>query len=115
MKNFKGQGNTLNWTNGTGGDIASGAGVLVGKLFGCAAGDIADGADGVLNLVGEYDLPKAASQAWTVGAKVFWDDTAKNCTTTASGNTFIGAATLAIGSGAGETTGTVRLNGVAAA
>lgn len=115
MKNFKGQGNTLNWDNGTGDDVASGAGVLVGKLFGIAAGDIADGETGVLNLVGEYELPKAASQAWTVGAKVFWDDTAKNCTTTATSNTFIGAATVAIGSGAAETIGTVRLNGVAAA
>lgn len=115
MKNFKGQGNTLNWNNGTGGAIAAGAGVLVGKLFGIASGDIADGEDGVLNLVGEYDLPKAGSQAWTVGAKVFWDDTAKNCTTTATSNTFIGAATVAVGSGAGETLGTVRLNGVAAA
>lgn len=115
MKNYKGQGNTLNWTNGTGSDVSSGAGVLVGKLFGVAAGDIADGEDGVLNLVGEYELPKAASQAWSVGAKVFWDDTNKNCTTTATSNTFIGAATVAIGSGADETTGTVRLNGVAAA
>jgi predicted RecA/RadA family phage recombinase len=107
MKNFVSVGNTLTITAGA--DIASGAGVLVGSLFGVAAGAIANGAEGVINLTGVYDLPKVGSQAWTVGALIYWTGTA--CTTTASTNKLIGVAVAAVGSGAGETTGRVRLNG----
>jgi predicted RecA/RadA family phage recombinase len=92
-------------------DVASGAGALVGTLFGVANGTALSGADVVLSTLGVFDLAKAASQAWTVGAAIYWDNSAKNCTTTSSGNTLIGKALLAVGSGAGETTGRVRLNG----
>lgn len=66
MKNFIAVGDTLTITAGA--DIASGEAVLVGSLFGVAAGAIANGTEGVINLTGVYDLPKTASQAWTVGA-----------------------------------------------
>lgn len=112
MKNYVSSGATLTITAGA--DIASGAGVLVGSLFGVAAGAIANGADGTINLTGVYDLPKVGSQAWTVGAKVYWDAANARCTTVASGNTLIGVAAREVGSGAGETTGRVRLNGTAA-
>jgi predicted RecA/RadA family phage recombinase len=111
MKNFVSQGNTLAITAAAA--IASGDGVLTGSLFGVAAGDIAVGEEGIVNLTGVYDLPKAASQAWTVGAKVYWDNANKRCTTAASGNTLIGAAVLAVGGTASEVVGRVRLNGVA--
>ena len=107
MKNFVAAGDTLTITAGA--DIASGDGVLVGSLFGVATGAIANGAQGVINLVGVYDLPKVGSQAWTVGALVYWTGTA--CTATASTNKLIGVAVAAVGSGAGETIGRVRLNG----
>lgn len=109
MKNFVAVGNTLTITAGA--DIASGAGVLVGSLFGVAAGAIANGADGVINLTGIYDLPKVGSQAWTVGALVYWDAANNRCTTTAGSLKLIGVAAAAVGSGAGETVGRVRLNG----
>lgn len=112
MKNFKSQGNTLTFTAGAA--YSSGDGVLLGSLFGVAAGDIANGDDGVLNLTGVYELPKIGSQAWTVGALVYWDDGNSRCTTVSTDNTLIGAATVAVGSGAGETLGTVRLNGTVA-
>lgn len=111
MKNYVSQGNTLAITAAAA--IASGDGVLTGSLFGVAAGDIAVGEDGIVELTGVFDLPKAASQAWTVGAKVYWDDTNKRCTTVATGNTLIGAAVLAVGGTASEVVGRVRLNGVA--
>jgi hypothetical protein len=38
-------------------------------------------------LVGVFDITKVGSQAWTVGAKVYWDDTNKRCTTVATDNT----------------------------
>lgn len=111
MKNFIAVGNTLTITAEA--DIASGAGVLVGSLFGVADGHIAEGAEGVINLTGIYDLPKQPSQAWTVGAKIYWDAGNARCTTTASSNTLIGIAVLATGGTAGEIVGRVRLNGAA--
>lgn len=112
MKNYVSSGATLTITATAA--ISSGDGVLAGSIFGVAAGDIANGADGIINLSGVYDLPKVGSQAWTVGAKVYWDAANARCTTAATGNTLIGVAVLAVGSGAGETTGRVRLNGTAA-
>ena len=95
-------------------DVASGAGFLVGSLFAVALGAASNGGAVRGKTTGVFDLVKAASQAWTVGVKVYWDNTAKNCTTTVGSNTLIGVAAAAVGSGAGETTGRVRLNGTAA-
>lgn len=109
MRNFVSAGNSLTLVAAA--LTASGSGVLAGSLFGVAAHSAASGEDLVINLGGVYDLPKKASQAWTVGAKIYWDSTAKECTTTATDNTLIGCAVLAVGSGAGELVGRVRLNG----
>ena len=113
MKNFVQRGDVLTTPNTTGALIASGQGVLLGALFGVAANISAVDDDLVLNLDGVFILPKAASQAWTVGQKVYWDNTNKVCTTTATGNTLIGAAWAPVAGGAGDTTGRVRLNGIA--
>ena len=91
--------------------VASGDGLLVGSLFGIATHDAASSAEVETQLTGVVDMAKAASQAWTVGAKVYWDNTAKVATITATGNVLIGAAMLAVGNTAGETIGRVRLNG----
>lgn len=91
--------------------VLSGDGLLVGSLFGIATHDAASGAEVETQLTGVVDMAKAASQAWTVGAKVYWDNTAKVATTTATNNTMIGVALLAVGNTAGETIGRVRLNG----
>jgi predicted RecA/RadA family phage recombinase len=89
--------------------VTSGQGALVGALFGVASADYANGALGEFVTQGVFDLPKAGSQAWTVGVKVYWDNTNRVCTTTASGNTLIGVATAAVAGGAGDTIGRVRL------
>lgn len=111
MKNYIAPGDMLPFT--ASGAVASGDGVLAGTLFGVAAGDVADGEVGNLKTTGVFELPKAGSQAWTVGAKVYWTSGGA-ATTTASGNTLIGVAYEAVGSGAAETLGKVRLNGVPA-
>lgn len=89
----------------------SGQCALIGLIIGVAQNDLLITEVGPFKTKGVFDLPKAPSQAWTVGAIVYWDDTNKYFTTTSSGNTKAGAALLAVGSGAGETTGRVRLNG----
>jgi predicted RecA/RadA family phage recombinase len=92
-------------------DVASGDGLLVGSIFGVASGAALSGAEVETQLTGVVDLAKVASQGWTAGARVYWDNTARRVTNVASGNTLIGVAVLAVGSGAEETIGRVRLNG----
>ena len=108
MKNYVQPGNTITLTAPTGG-VASGAGVLVGTLFGVCAYDAAAGAEVEVEVVGVFELAKA-SGAITEGAKVYWDATAKNVTTTASGNTLVGAAVRAAATG--DAKARIRLNGV---
>jgi predicted RecA/RadA family phage recombinase len=91
--------------------VESGDGLLVGAIFGVASHDAASGAEVETQLTGILDLAKTASQAWTAGAKVYWDNAAKRVTNVASGNTLVGVAVLAVGGGADETIGRVRLNG----
>lgn len=109
MKNFKQQGDNL--TLPAPYDVASGGGALIGSVFGIASVTALSGVAVAFVRVGVFTLPKPGSQAWAVGAKLYWDNTAKNVTTTSSGNTLIGAAAAAVGSGAGETSGDVLLTG----
>lgn len=108
MRNFVQPGDVLDLTAPAA--LTAGQGVLIGALFGVAAETAASGATFELHVKGVYDLPKVGSQAWTVGALVYWDAANARCTTTAAGNTLIGHCVLAVGSGAGETIGRVRLS-----
>lgn len=108
MKNYVQPGTTLTLTAPYA--VTSGDGLLVGSIFGVAAGDAASGATVEAALTGVFDLTKIGSQAWTVGAKVYWDDGNKRCTTVATDNTLIGVAVEAVAGGAGDTIGRVRLN-----
>ena len=89
--------------------VSSGDGVLVGSIFGVAATDAANAADVVVNICGVWELPKTSAQAWTVGARIYWDDGNSECTTTATSNKLIGVATAAAANP--SDTGNVRLNG----
>lgn len=89
--------------------VLSGAGVLIGSLFGVASGDAASGAEVMLNTTGVYDLPKQTGQAWTAGQLLYWSGT--NVTNVVATNKLIGCAARAELSGA--TVGRVRLNGIA--
>jgi predicted RecA/RadA family phage recombinase len=89
--------------------VASGAGVLVGKIFGVALTDAASGETVAIQRRCVAQLAKETGQAWTVGAAIYWDNTNKRCTTTASGNTLIGAAFAAAASA--DTTGWVLVDG----
>jgi predicted RecA/RadA family phage recombinase len=106
MKNFVQRGDTL--TLPAPYDVTSGKGVLVGSIFGVASGDVLSGFDGEFDVEGVFDLTKATG-AVTQGAALYWDDTAKNVTTTSSGNTKIGVAVVAALSG--DATARIRLNG----
>lgn len=107
MKNYVQPGNVVTLTAPYA--LTSGKGFLVGSLFAVATTDADNGATVEGVTTGVFDLVKVGSQAWTQGVAVYWDNTNKYCTTTATDNTLIGHAIVAVGSGAGETTGRVRL------
>ncbi len=93
--------------------VASGAGFLVGSIFAVAQSAAANGAAVSGLTVGVVDLAKTDSQAWTVGARIYWDDTTKLCTTAAAAgaNKLIGVAVAAVAGTAGLIVGRVKLTG----
>ena len=107
MKNYVQPGETIEVTAPAA--LSSGDGVLVGTLFGVAQTDAANATQVQISRRGVFTLPKVLAQAWTQGAKIYWDNTAKNCTTVATSNTIIGAAVVAAANP--SATGTVLLDG----
>ncbi len=106
MKNFVQDGDTLALTAPY--DVDSGAGAKIGSLFGVAVADVLSGKTGQFKMTGVFDLPKTSAQAWTVGALIYWDDSNKVATSTASTNLCIGIAVAAAANP--SSTGRVRLN-----
>ena len=80
MKNYVQPGNTITLTAPYA--VTSGDGLLIGSIFGVAAGTAAVGEAVEAALTGVYDLKKVASQAWAAGDKVYWDNTAREATKT---------------------------------
>lgn len=113
MKTFVRPGISVEFTAPSGG-VTSGVGVLIGSLLVIPQVSAAQGErfNGITQ--GIVSHGKAASQAWTEGAKVYWDNTNKVFTTSSSGNTLAGCAAAAVGNEAGETTGSVFLVPMAA-
>jgi predicted RecA/RadA family phage recombinase len=107
MKNFIQPGHTVTLVAPYA--VLAGAGALVGTIFGVAACDVDNGAEGEFDLEGVFDLPKAAGVV-TRGVALYWDDTAKKLTTADEGNTRVGAAVLAAASDAALVR--VRLDGM---
>lgn len=106
MKNFVQPGDTLSLTAPYA--VASGAGMLVGALFAVAVAAADNGAPVEGKTTGVFELAKVEAQAWTQGARLYWDAATKLVTTVAAGNTLIGTATEAADNP--STTGLVRLN-----
>ena len=106
MKNYVQPGNAIDAVAPSGG-VISGKVVILASLIGVAAATVAEGTSFALHTEGVYELDKTSAQAWTVGAKIYWDATNKVATTTASGNTLIGVATAAAANP--SDTGFVRL------
>jgi predicted RecA/RadA family phage recombinase len=108
MKNFVQAGNVL--TAIAPASLASGEACLIGSIFGVATNAAASGAPVELWIAtGVVTLPAVTADTGTFGTKVYWDGTAKKVTTTATGNSLIGALTVAKTNT--DTIATVRLNG----
>lgn len=96
MNNYKQPGDVLTLTAPSGG-VTSGLGYKIGQLFVVAANTVAETLPFPARVSGVCELVKATGETWTEGALVYWDDSAKNVTTTATGNLKIGVATAAAG------------------
>jgi predicted RecA/RadA family phage recombinase len=110
MKNYVGTGEEIDFVAGA--NLSGGTGLLLGTIFGVVIGDVLSGSTGALFVgPGVVTLPKAATITPANGAKVYWDNTNLNVTTTASGNSLIGIAVLPVAAAA-DATLAVRLDGV---
>ncbi|MWP40330.1 DUF2190 family protein [Rhodobacter sphaeroides] len=109
MQNYIQKGDVITLTAPAGG-IASGDVLIVGNIFGVAAYSAAEGDPLELGTTGVFKLPKATAAMLTVGARVAWDNTAKNINVPGAGRFSVGVATEAAGNGI--TSVAVRLDGV---
>lgn len=110
MNNFVQIGENLTLTAPSGG-VVSGEGYLIGSLFVVATVTADVGDPFVGRVIGVVELAKPTGEAWTEGAKLYWNNSTRKITTTSGGNTLVGVATEVTASTA--TTGNVRLDGVA--
>ncbi len=88
--NFVQEGDILQLTPAA--EVLSGKGYLFGAMFAVALADVVINTPGSFATEGVWDLPKTSGQAWTVGQKVYWDDTNKRCDTDGTVGILIGAA-----------------------
>ena len=110
MRNYVQPGDMITFTAAAA--LASGAGVLVGALFGVSASDYAAGeTNAEMKTTGVFDLAADPAATAAIGAKAYWDDANKRVTATAAGATAIGCFVLA--KVATARTARVRLNGTA--
>jgi predicted RecA/RadA family phage recombinase len=107
MKNFVQDGDVLTVTAPAA--VVSGQFILIGTaLYGFCTTDAANGAQVEILTEGVFDVPKVSAQAWAVGDKIYWDNTAKLFTTVLTSNTYVG---VAVAVAANPTsTGRIRLN-----
>jgi predicted RecA/RadA family phage recombinase len=108
MKNYVQEGDVLTVTAPYA--VISGAGLLVGALFGIATCNAANGAPVDIMPEGVFDLTANAVDAGATGTKVYWDNVNKRITTTAAGNTLVGV--LVLDKANGDATARVYVDGV---
>jgi predicted RecA/RadA family phage recombinase len=96
MQNFIQKGDTLVLTAPYA--VASGAGALVGRIFGLASDTFASGAIGEFAVRGVFDIAKDTS-TFSDGDKVYWDNTAKLATSVATAHNIIGTACMTLADG----------------
>lgn len=97
MKNYIQDGKTISFTPTA--SVASGEAVLLGMLLVVAICAIAANTAGEGVTEGVFELPKKSTDVVAQGVDLYWDDTEKELTTTATDNTKVGKAWAAAGNG----------------
>ena len=90
MKNAIQDGKTITFTPSS--DVASGGAFLATVMIIVAIANVAANEPGEFVTEGVYELPKATADVVTVGAQLYWDNSAKKLTTTVGSNTPAGKA-----------------------
>ena len=104
--NFVAEGDHLDYTAAAA--TALGAVVLMNDTIGISLKTLAVGESGALRITGVFEVAKLSTDNIAQGQKVYWDNTNKRMTLTASGNTAAGRAYAA--AGAATTTVKVKIN-----
>ena len=107
MKNFVAVGDILSLAAPYA--VTAGDGFLVGSLFVVAATTAANGAAVEGLTEGVFDLAALSTDTAAIGVKLYWDNTNKRLTVTATGNTLVGVAAAAKANG--DSTARVYLDG----
>jgi predicted RecA/RadA family phage recombinase len=95
MKNYVSAGRDVTLTAPSGG-VTTGTVYLIGSILCVAASTVAAGLPCVFATLGVFkNIPKTAGQAFAEGALLYWDDTNKALTTTASTNKKAGTCVVA--------------------
>ncbi|AII30181.1 hypothetical protein [Pseudoalteromonas phage B8b] len=110
MKNGHSRGDVITFTAPSGG-VTSGVPIIIGALFVIPAISAAEGESFEGAITQAWNLPKVPANTTTVGAAAYWNATAGQATTTATGNRLIGAFIEAKANG--DSTAAVVLNGIA--
>lgn len=110
MKTYAQDADVVEFTAPSGG-VVSGTAYLIGSILVVATHAAAVGVAFRGRVTGIVEHAKVSAQAWTEGVKIYWDNAAKNFTTTSGGNTLVGVAAAAASNP--SATGKVRLDGVA--
>ena len=92
------------------GGILSGQGMMVSAFFGIAAADALQNVVVECEVIGEFEITKEAPLVIAQGVRVFWDNTNRSITLTATANFQVGICTVAALSA--DTTVRVWLNRV---
>lgn len=111
MTKYKQPGNVLSLTAPE--EISANEVVKVGQIIGMAIAAAASGAQVEVAVVGVFEFPCLSTDVIAAGDLLYWDATNKRLTKTASGNTLVGYAVAA--SGSGVSTVDVKLTGQARA
>lgn len=112
MKNFIQNGKALDFVAPSGG-VTSGVPVKIGGMLVIPLADADQGDKFAGEVEGVFEVTKVGSQAWATGDVVFWDNgNARFTKTDAPGLFRAGVAANVVASGAGDTKGHVRLDGV---
>lgn len=113
--NYVQPGKVIDWVNGTGSDVASGAVVKMGNTLGVALVAIANGATGAVSVVGVFTVPKVTAAVIAQGESLTWDVSAgkfdDNLASPATGDVTGAAAFAAESAGNSATTLKVKFTG----
>ena len=91
--------------------VTAGQGALVGALFGVVAVDALSGVTAEVVVNGVFDITKEPALAIVVGARVFWDNTNRRVTTTATATANVAIGHAVVAAASADTIARVRLSG----